>query len=70
MAQARFDYSCSNCKGPVLKKPCGTKRTMTKKGKLEEEYTGLHGFRCSNCGPGIKVNRKVRKLEQTETPTV
>ena len=60
----KFDYSCSTCHGPAVKKPCGTQRKMTKRGVTDEEYTGLHGWKCMKCGPGVKVARKVRKREE------
>lgn len=49
---AKFTYSCATCGGSVIKKPVSTTGA---KGK--EVYTGLHGWKCSNCGPGAKVKR-------------
>lgn len=71
----RFDYSCATCSGKVFKTPCekppeaapkvGKDGREKKEREHKVEYSGLGGWRCENCGAGIKVKRELveRKLK-------
>lgn len=56
---SRFVYECAGCGGSVEKTPC-----HTEKGKDGErqDYCGLHGWKCNNCGDGVKVKRQMRSV--------
>ena len=49
----RYIYACADCDGKVTKPPTA----MSPDG--ESFVHGLHGWECANCGPGIKVTRKI-----------
>lgn len=59
---SRYIYECATCGGSVTKPqvftpdPSGTGQKVSKK----LERVGLHGWRCSSCGP-VKVKRSLAK---------
>ena len=59
---ARYSYACASCAGLVTKTPC-IKRAEPQvgggKSERKADYSGLHGWKCSNCGDGVKVARKM-----------
>jgi len=60
---ARYFYSCATCGGDVTKTPCIKREEPTKeKGEKPKkaDYAGLHGWKCTKCGDGVKVARKMR----------
>lgn len=70
MTSQRYVYSCAGCAGNVQKTPCEKPPTPTakvgkdgrekKEREHKVEYAGLHGWKCNNCGDGVRVNRKMR----------
>jgi DNA-directed RNA polymerase subunit RPC12/RpoP len=64
---ARYIYVCAGCQGPVSKTPCVKppeevkvgKRGEDKKSKKKYDYAGLHGWKCNNCGAGVKITRRM-----------
>lgn len=51
----RYEYSCAADGASVTKKPVGM--VASKKG--DPTFTGLHGWKCSQCGVGAKVSRRL-----------
>ena len=49
----RYEYSCASCESPVEKSPTGQSE-----GKGAGH--GLHGWKCNNCGDGVKVSRTLK----------
>jgi hypothetical protein len=35
------------------------KRGEDKKSKKKYDYAGLHGWKCNNCGAGVKITRRM-----------
>lgn len=50
----RYTYACVGCEGAVTKPPTA----MSEDGK--SVVHGLHGWKCNNCGDGVKVSRKMK----------
>ena len=55
MNAPRYEYSCATCGGQVAKPPVGKKMEGAK-----PVWIGLHGWRCSKDGSGIKVVRRLK----------
>lgn len=64
-------YACAGCggtvtKNPLVKPPKETrvgKDGKEKQSKSKFEYSGLHGWACSNCGRGVKVTCTIVRSE-------
>ena len=58
MKSFRYIYSCAGCGGEVEKlTPCHSEKD--KEGHVTD-YAGLHGWRCNNCGSGMKIKRVLK----------
>lgn len=58
MISSRYEYSCDKCGGRVEKlTPCHTEKD---KDGNTKDYAGLHGWRCEQCGLGVKVKRTLK----------